>query len=511
MFRCSDEEGTVQYTLVCDFQQNCFDNSDESFCEHPLHTGFLCSNGQYVLHGQRCNEFSDCLDDSDEKGCHEELCAHCVEFNDGKRLPPLNINLDGSGYFTHHVMTRSEPCPDSHYLCSSVPVNCLPFYTRCNGFSDCTDGEDEQNCRGVTCPGLYQCQASTVCLHGDHLCDGWGQCPQQDDELMCDMMTCPEGCLCEGDVYRAFFWLISACATVGNVICFIATLASKNVLGQKCLIFVAHLQLSNLCMGGHVSVVLVADSMFEGHYLQHEQTWTNSVTCKMSGFLSLLSSEVSVLTLWFIVLDHVIVFCFPDSLRFYTSLSTTAVCTVIWFVGALLSLIPFLPGLSHWGLSGQSGLCRMALSDHFLCKQEISWFTVTVVVNFLLSLIIMSGQCVIYRRLPKYRILLEHTKRSYYSSAHLIRKVAVTDAVCWFSFGLVTLMASQGVTLFKEMHGTLVVFMLPFNSALNPLLTLWSIVTERRLQAAEQRLIHRLRSRLAQHTAQPSGRKTGTQ
>ncbi|KAL8572040.1 hypothetical protein ACOMHN_038398 [Nucella lapillus] len=72
-------------------------------------------------------------------------------------------------------------------------------------------------------------------------------------------------------------------------------------------------------------------------------------------------------------------------------------------------------------------------------------------------------------------------------------------------------MASQGVTVFKEIHDTLVVFMLPFNSALNPLLTLWSIVTQRRLQAAEQRLIHRLRSRLAQHTAQPSGRKTGTQ
>ncbi|KAL8572031.1 hypothetical protein ACOMHN_038389 [Nucella lapillus] len=174
--------------------------------------------------------------------------------------------------------------------------------------------------------------------------------PEQSDTIKCTAAhfvfpSCTT--LIPGDVYRAFFWLISACTTVGNVICFIATLASKNVMGQKCLIFVAHLQLANLCMGGHVSIVLVADSMFEGHYLQHEQTWTNSVTCKMSGFLSFLSSEVSVLTLWFIVLDHVIVLCFPDSLRFYTSLSTTAVCTVIWFVGALLSLIPFLPGLSH--------------------------------------------------------------------------------------------------------------------------------------------------------------------
>ncbi|KAL8620660.1 hypothetical protein ACOMHN_029848 [Nucella lapillus] len=251
-------------------------------------------------------------------------------------------------------------------------------------------------------------------------------------------------------------------------------------------------------MGGHVSIAVVADHMFEGHYLQHEKTWTNSITCKISGFLSLLSSEVSVLIIWFIVLDHVILFCLLNSSWTFNKSSTTAVCTVIWFVGALLSLIPFLPGLSHWGLSGQSGLCRLALHDHYDYNQEFKWFTVTVIVNLVLSVMIVAGKFAIYRRLPKYRILLEHTKRSYYSSAHLIGKVAITDAVCWCSFGLVTMLASQQVTNANTIHGTLAVFMLPFNSALNPLLTIWSIVTQQRLQAREQQLIKVLRLRLAQ-------------
>ncbi|KAL8613515.1 hypothetical protein ACOMHN_007558 [Nucella lapillus] len=44
MFPCEEGTATVQHSMVCDFRQDCPDNSDESFCEHPSRTGFLCSN-----------------------------------------------------------------------------------------------------------------------------------------------------------------------------------------------------------------------------------------------------------------------------------------------------------------------------------------------------------------------------------------------------------------------------------------------------------------------------------
>ena len=49
MFTCTSGVGRVPYSLVCDHGQDCLDNSDEDFCDHPPCTGvwqFECTNGQ---------------------------------------------------------------------------------------------------------------------------------------------------------------------------------------------------------------------------------------------------------------------------------------------------------------------------------------------------------------------------------------------------------------------------------------------------------------------------------
>ena len=60
---------------------------------------------------------------------------------------------------------------------------------------DCPGKEDEEGC--TSCPGLYRCLSSKVCLLDTHLCDGMFHCPHRDDELFCNL-TCPENCTCQG-------------------------------------------------------------------------------------------------------------------------------------------------------------------------------------------------------------------------------------------------------------------------------------------------------------------------
>ena len=201
MFECDDATMTLHYTLVCDFREDCSDASDETFCIYrEICTGFRCHNGQCVDNHKRCNWDKDCFDESDE--------ALCDEFRPEDKLfavrptrrlsTPVSINFDVNRHFTQIRLNDSEPCPDTHFRCSSD--YCLPVYLRCNDFKDCPGGEDERECREYQCPGFYRCLSSSVCVHADHLCDGWPQCPHRDDEWLCDD-GCPPGCACQGHAF----------------------------------------------------------------------------------------------------------------------------------------------------------------------------------------------------------------------------------------------------------------------------------------------------------------------
>ncbi|KAL8613499.1 hypothetical protein ACOMHN_007542 [Nucella lapillus] len=109
---------------------------------------------------------------------------------------------------------------------------------------------------------------------------------------------------------------------------------------------------SNVCMGGHVSMIVAADHVLYGHYFHSENMWTSSGTCKVAGFLSILSSEVFVILIWFIIVDNDIVICYLETSRTSGKWFTVAACTVSWCVGSLLSLVPSLPRLSSWGPPG---------------------------------------------------------------------------------------------------------------------------------------------------------------
>ncbi|XP_076438267.1 uncharacterized protein LOC143277369 [Babylonia areolata] len=208
-FRCAMTGDSVPYSLVCDWRQDCADNSDESFCHFPPCTSsdFDCGQRQCVSLKQVCDKLVNCETGRDELYCDSQP-TQSIKIIFNLTRPPALVSFDRPGSFSLIALPgNTTQCPDSHFRC---PGNgyCLPVYTRCNGMTDCPGHEDEAGCDEFTCKGLYRCRGKDrqICLHVDHLCDGWPQCPQQDDEQMCELTdSCPDQCVCYGQSFTRLF------------------------------------------------------------------------------------------------------------------------------------------------------------------------------------------------------------------------------------------------------------------------------------------------------------------
>nr|KAG5705763.1 hypothetical protein BaRGS_027422 [Batillaria attramentaria] len=76
--------------------------------------------------------------------------------------------------------------------------------------------------------------------------------------------------------------------------------------------------------------------------------------------------------------------------------------------------------------------------------------------------------------------------------ARRLTTIVLSDFLCWFPIGLLGLLASTGTPISSEVNIGMAIFVLPFNSALNPFLYTFNVFMEKRRKAAEARLLQQL-------------------
>nr|KAG5709265.1 hypothetical protein BaRGS_018017 [Batillaria attramentaria] len=121
-----------------------------------------------------------------------------------------------------------------------------------------------------------------------------------------------------------------------------------------------------------------------------------------------------------------------------------------------------------------------------------------IVLNFTLFLLIAAGQAAIFRSVRANVLAIDKNQKSKdITIARRLISVAVSDFLCWFPIGLLGLLASAGVPVPGEVNVVMAIFVLPFNSALNPFLYTFNLLMERRREKREKKLLMSLAANTA--------------
>nr|KAG5708960.1 hypothetical protein BaRGS_009369 [Batillaria attramentaria] len=325
-----------------------------------------------------------------------------------------------------------------------------------------------------------------------------------------DIASCKD--LLRSDAFRVCLWVFAALSFAGNSGSFVARLYLSSKSGGGFNTFVTNLSIADFLMGVYLMIIGVADQAYNGEYLWHDTEWKTSTACNVAGFLSLLSSEVSAFTICLITLDRFLALRFPLSHLAFGKRSAIVACVIAWAVGVTLAAVPLLPVTSHWEFYSQTGICIPLPITPGNFKGHNYSFGVMVIFNFVLFLLIALGQVFIYWSVRMNSLLSANQTSKDVVIARRLSTIVLSDFLCWFPIGLLGLLASTGTPIPSEVNVGLAIFVLPFNSALNPFVYTFNVVMEKRKKAAEERLLKRweCRTEVSLQQSRVSNVKTGT-
>ena len=263
-------------------------------------------------------------------------------------------------------------------------------------------------------------------------------------------------------------WLLGVLAFVGNSVVIIwRCIKEYNKVPSMIII---HLGISDLLMGVYLLIIASADVMYRGKYILYADTWKSSVLCKFAGFISMLSSEMSVYCLVLITIDRLIGIVFALKVKRIGMKLVLILLVAGWLIFGVLSVLPIVD-ISYFGNDYiQNGIC---LLFNFTHGKTNGWEYATAIFlcfNLAAFIFIFIGYLIIFMTI---RSTHEAAGRKDSSEAALARKFALvvaSDFLCWMPLILTGIISLGGGKIPPQVSAWMAVFILPINSALNPIL-----------------------------------------
>jgi len=283
-------------------------------------------------------------------------------------------------------------------------------------------------------------------------------------------------------------WILGILAFLGNILVIIWWIID-NGENKVNSVLLTNLAVADMFMGVYLLTIAIMDVRWKGEYFKHDEEWRSGLGCQIVGVLSMLSSEVSVLTLTIITLDRFLCIVFPLKFKRLTYKTAVYACVGVWIFGVVISTIPiagldyFYDDSGNFGFYSRSAVCLpLQLSEGRPVGWEYS-AAFFVGLNFVSFMFILVAYITIFWRVK--RVARGVRSRNLNRESAMAKRlvfIVMTDFCCWMPIIIINILCLTGHfnDPDKIAYVWIAVFVLPLNSSLNPILYTFSTERVRR-------------------------------
>ncbi|XP_075680117.1 uncharacterized protein LOC113790232 isoform X2 [Dermatophagoides pteronyssinus] len=274
--------------------------------------------------------------------------------------------------------------------------------------------------------------------------------------------------LLDSVILRIAVWIVAMIAMIGNCLVIIGRMMihELNVVHS---FFIKNLAMADLLMGIYLFIIAYYDIKFRNHYILFEEEWRLSWQCTFAGIISTISSESSVFILAIITIDRYLSVMHPFSIKRHSMSFAIGAMFFVWSLSIILALLPLIAKRYFTNrYYGNNGVC-LGLQLHDGTGIGYSTFLFCGV-NSIVFLFIMHAYMKMSMAIMNSAIGLRTTQQHDRNIAKRCAFIVATDGICWLPIVLIKLAAISGIPINQDLYAWVAVFLLPVNSALNPVL-----------------------------------------
>ncbi|XP_067619995.1 relaxin receptor 2 [Eurosta solidaginis] len=265
-------------------------------------------------------------------------------------------------------------------------------------------------------------------------------------------------------------WVMAIITLLGNLLVLMGrfTFRDENVAVTM---VIRNLALADILMGFYLTAISVQDYRYRSEYYKVALDWITSWQCAFIGSLAVTSSEVSMLILAFMSLERFLLIANPFRGQHRIGIRNISIALfAIWLLGIGIALAP----VALWHTSTKfygtySGTCfPLHIQEAYPLGWQYSAFIFLGVNLFLLILIALLYTALLIsiwrtrKATPLSLLDCEFAVRFFF--------IVLTDVLCWAPIIVGKIWVFFNYNISDDTYAWLVVFVLPLNSALNPLL-----------------------------------------